>query len=295
MSENQPNEIDLIEVFKTLLKNKKSILLTTSLFFIIGLAIVFYLKSTKIDSYSLELSENTIFKTPILEDRKDLTVYPFQLDKYYLNDEIVKNLDSLIPNKIKDFENKRKWLKESLVFSSEIEVVDEQSKTFRTTSKITTSNITFENIQKSLTDWISTINKINKNIILSNAIPKIKSEQKEITLLSKNIDSLELIIDEEIKKEPIYVQENENFILILKAKKPQLFSKIKELNDQVTYHFKLLTKYLFITDNKKDIGSYIIAKSSIHKEDKKSKNIFILIGVTLLGLITSSTIVLFKK
>jgi hypothetical protein len=295
MSENQPNEIDLIEVFKTLLKNKKSILLSTSLFFTIGLAIVFYLKSTKIDSYSIELSENPIFKTPLLEDRKDLTIYPLQIDKYYLNDEIVKDLDSLIPSKIKDLESKRKWLKESLVFSSVIEVLDEKSKTYRTVSKITSKDIAFNNVQKSLKNWISTLNKINKNIILSNAIQKINSEQKEINLLSKNIDSLELIIDEEIKKEPIYVQENENFILILKAKKPQLFSKIKELNDQITYHFKKLTKYLFLRDNQKEISSFIVTRSSIYKENEKSKNIFILIGISLLGLIISSTIALLKK
>ncbi len=229
--EYEEDEIDLVELLKSIIRERKLVIIITILFTILAFGFAFY-KSNKPYNYGVEisLSEHT-------KDKINQYNASYKNSSVILNQTIQNTFDSLLdkknPNVItlnsEDEGEIKEVLKEEYNF---VKIIDSKNKTYKLFTK--TKNSQIENLSKEINKMIAEDVKNLNSEFEKNLSENIISAEKELSKLTEetnklNKNAMEIIKENfsDISKENI----SSNFSIISPVLYVEYQEKINSLNN----------------------------------------------------------------
>lgn len=296
--EYEEDEIDLVELLKAIVRERKTVAVITVLFTVLSLGFVFY-KNNKPYNYgvSISLSEDTVNKINQCNALYKNSSVIFNQDVENSFDILLKKENSnIIILSSEDKDGINKVLKEKYNF---VKIIDTKNKNYKLFTKIKSSELKKlpEKIDAVISEDTQDLNlEFDKNISES-----LVSAEKELSKLTEETNKLNENVME-IMQENFSNISNENINLTLSIISPVLYveyqEKINSLNDMYLKvnnlkKIKDNAKELFELSGKNNITIIEINNNSENSDGLSSK-IILAVGL-ILGLFAGMFIAIIKE
>lgn len=291
--EYEEDEIDLVELLKSIIRERKIVAVITILFTILAGGFAFY-KSSLPKTYSAEfLLKNNSLNITLTSNNKILTfeeleIYTEKVKTFIKEDKIntyiLKN--SILNFKPKDIEKKQENEKQITI----MQIIEKQSIPYISTAQTENKNLTTE--ENEIKNKIILLNKNIDEILSENInkeILKIESEFKILNEETKNINAKLKNIIETYNLNLSSDNISENLSLI----NPILYIELKESENKLSALYSDLKILKTLSENYKDILN--LEFNEIKFENSKLNNkLIVAIGI-IFGLFAGMFIAIIKE
>ncbi|WP_320047866.1 hypothetical protein [uncultured Ilyobacter sp.] len=286
------NEIDLVDLFKILIKNWKIVIGVWIFIIMISFGGALHVRSNTYDKNAVDFVLRNKADSFFI-NKASLTMEIFRLEEIFIKDEIVEEfyeieeLNMLFMKKNNTDEaltiyNKRKFLGD-IIKLEKVEEGGDKKNIFKN-YQLSVSSELGEDLNKKIINKYLEIVEREKEIQIQNAISRDYDLVKNKTTLYNNeLASIEEEIKKVISKEPSAVLANEGIIGVISTKYPRLFEKKNQVQE---LYKKYSNELIGLEGLKADSGlkNQVEVLSSIYQVKVESKAKLILLAGIIFGL-----------
>lgn len=295
----EDDEIDLLELLKTIIKERKLVAVVTILCFILSCGFVFFTKSRP-HNYGVEVSFSN-------ETNEKIKMYNTTYENISLdiNSTLEKSFGEIANKKdedtinflIEDVKDIKKVLKEDYDY---LKIIDNKNKTYKLFSKVKADENEIERISEKFEKVVASDTKILNSSFAKNISETLNASETEILVLKNEIEKLNSKLMETVK-ETFKEVPKEELSLNLSFLSPVLYAEYQGKVSLLNKKYEKINELREIKENSKEIFKLSgeedikIIKMEFSKENGGMNSKLILLIGLVLGLFIGMSVAILKE
>lgn len=289
--EYEDDEIDLVELLKAIVRERKIVAVITVLFTVLSLGFVFY-KSTLPKVYTAEFllknnSLNITLKNNNMLNFEELEIHIEKIKTFTKSDEINNYLlkNDIFSFKLKDTKDEKNGIPNNIA-----QIIEKQNTSYFLVDQTKNKNLIEE--EKRIKNELILLNENIDKLLNENINKEILNTETEFKILSKKSKDISERLQVIIKKSNLNILSNniyENLLLI----DPVLYTEFKENENRLSALYSDLKTLNSLSKNYKEIIN--LEFKEIKFENQKLNNSLIVIIGIIFGLFAGMFIAIIKE
>ena len=263
----EEDEIDLVDLLKTIIRERKLVMIITMLMTILALGLAVYKKSSPKKYTAVIRLNNQIGNIPLYDDE--------------LKSEIIKYVQStgLLSSELKKKDNKESKYNE---YNDLKLLVDQKDKKDKFEFKDLTKEKEIENVEIELMNKLNTLNVEVNNIFKEKLNKEIEEIDEKLEILKKETENLDKSINEIILKNNIVLDKEVSEIIMYLD--PILYTEFTKNNEQLKKYYNQSETLNSFNNKIKNKDVFLLLVENIEFTSSKLSGIVLIILGMIFGL-----------